>query len=130
MLIFIFSILQIESDTSIKVPVLHLARLIQNATDRQNKSSKVFLYSYEYENENTFQSVFYQVFGKTLRKLAHAIYTPQNIPRATILFSIYHNVKLPKLNPTLVDIPKEAEWPILGIVPKYLTTRQLKKKTP
>ena len=38
-------------------------------------------------------------------------YTPQNILRATILFSIYRNVKLPKLNPYLVDIPKEAEWP-------------------
>ena len=39
------------------------------------------------------------------------MYTPQKILRATILFSIYRNVKLPKLNPYLMDIPKEAEWP-------------------
>ena len=36
-------------------------------------------------------------------------YTPQKILRATTLFSIYHNVKAPKLKPYLMDIPKDAE---------------------
>ena len=36
-------------------------------------------------------------------------YTPQKILRATILFSVYRNVKTPKLNPYLMDTPKDAE---------------------
>ena len=36
---------------------------------------------------------------------------PQKILRATLLFSIYRNVKAPKLNPYLMDIPKDAEYP-------------------
>ena len=33
------------------------------------------------------------------------------ILRSTILFSIYRNVKAPKLNPYLMDIPKGVEYP-------------------
>ena len=39
--------------------------------------------------------------------------TPQKILRATILFSIYRNVKTPKLNPYFMDISKDAEYPFL-----------------
>ena len=38
-------------------------------------------------------------------------YTPQKILRATILFSMYRNVKAPKLNRYLMAIPKDAEYP-------------------
>ena len=41
-----------------------------------------------------------EMFGK---------YTTQNILRATLLFTKYLNVKVPKLNPYLIDIPKDAE---------------------
>ena len=59
-------------------------------------------------------SYFSAIYGQKLDVMSTVScrikYTPQKILRATILFSMYRNVKAPKLFPYLMDFPKDSEY--------------------